>query len=48
MIGILNKRTKDFYNKQNIDLPNKDFWVLDIPEEYKPFNYEKIEDGCYW
>jgi len=48
MVGILNKRTKYYYIKHNIEIPNKEYWILDIPEEYKPNDYQKIEDGCYW
>jgi hypothetical protein len=48
IVGILNKRTKDYYNKHNIKLPQKEYWILDIPDEYKPKDYEKIEGGCYW
>lgn len=48
MFGILNKRKKFYLNNDNKDLTNKEFWILDIPEEYKPHDYEKIENGCYW
>jgi hypothetical protein len=34
-------------NKFN-NFENKEYWVTTIPDEYKPPNYEKIEDGCYW
>jgi len=48
--GIANKRTKDKstkdLNKNNFS--NSEFWILDIPEEYKPIDYMKIENGCYW
>ena len=43
--GIANKRTKD-WNKNNFI--NSEYWILDIPEEYKPDDYMKIENGCYW
>lgn len=46
--GILNKRTIDYYNKNNIDIKNKEYWITEIPDEYKPNGYEKIEGGCYW
>ena len=42
MFGILNKRFTHF-NK----IPNEEYWIK-VPEEYKPKDYQKIEDGCYW
>ena len=45
--GILSVRTKNFYNNNNIEIPNKEYWIS-VPEEYKPTDYEKIEEGCYW
>jgi hypothetical protein len=33
--------------KNNIDV-NYEFWITEIPEEYKPKDYIKIEYGCYW
>lgn len=44
--GILNNRNKNF-NKGK-EIPNKEYWILDIPEEYKPDGYKTLEDGCYW
>ena len=46
--GILNGRTKEYYKKNNIELNNKDCWILEIDNEYKPEGYMKIENGCYW
>jgi hypothetical protein len=46
--GVLNSRTNDYYIKNNIELKNKEYWIVNIPDEYKPKNYEKIENGCYW
>ena len=43
--GIASKRFYDF-NKGNIE--NKEYWIIDIPDEYKPNDYKKIENGCYW
>lgn len=43
--GILNRRNK-LWNK--MPTTNQEYWVIDIPEEYKPADYKKIEDGCYW
>lgn len=42
--GIMNKREIDKF--QNFE--NKEYWITDIPNEYKPINFEKIENGCYW
>ena len=36
--GIKSNRNKNEYNE---------YWIS-IPEKYKPINYKKIEDGCYW
>jgi hypothetical protein len=44
--GILNNRHKNF-NKCK-EIPNKEYWILDIPEQYKPDGYKTLEDGCYW
>jgi predicted protein tyrosine phosphatase len=41
-------RTKNFNKEHNIEIKNKDYWILNIPDEYKPDNYMMIEDGCYW
>lgn len=42
--GIMCKRDiNKFYNFEN-----KECWITNIPDEYKPFDYEKIENGCYW
>jgi len=27
---------------------NSQYWILNIPDEYKPKNYMRIENGCYW
>jgi len=51
MFGILNTREKETMARNRIDinkLPNKHCWILNIPDEYKPLNYKKIENGCYW
>lgn len=44
--GILSKRTKLMHNAASI-IENKKYWI-NIPKEYKPNGYMKIEDGCYW
>lgn len=46
--GILNTRTKLDYTNRNLQIKNKEYWILTIPDEYKPKDYMKIEDGCYW
>ena len=43
--GVLNNREK---SKMNLNVINKNLWIVDIPNEYKPIDYEKIENGCYW
>lgn len=47
--GILNDRNKKRIQAgRSSELTNKEYWILDIPEEYKPEDYMKIENGCYW
>lgn len=46
--GILNSRHRRRLFKDRKKLANKEYWILNIPEEYKPEDYLKIEDGCYW
>jgi hypothetical protein len=46
--GILNGRQKKWYKRDNIELKNEEYWIVNIPEEYKPNDYMKIENGCYW
>jgi hypothetical protein len=47
LFGILSSREKK--KKKNIESYNiNEYWITEIPEEYKPENYKKIEDGCYW
>jgi hypothetical protein len=43
MFGILSTREKNANTSQV-----NEFWITEIPDEYKPKDYEKIEDGCYW
>ena len=43
IFGILSSREKKCSN-----LPVNEYWITEIPEEYKPPNYKMIEDGCYW
>ena len=51
LFGILNTREKQTMARSKINihnLPNKECWIMNIPDEYKPANYKMIEDGCYW
>lgn len=43
LFGICSKR-----NPYHDNLPNRDLWIKEIPEEYKPKDYMKIENGTYW
>lgn len=46
--GILNGRTKEWFQNNNIEIQHKEYWITTIPDEYKPDGYMKIENGCYW
>lgn len=48
IFGVLNGRTRNYYKENNIEIQNKECWILEIPNEYKPNDYMKIENGCYW
>jgi hypothetical protein len=48
IFGILNTRMKQHNPNILNELVNKECWIMDIPDEYKPHNYMKIEGGCYW
>lgn len=43
LFGIKHKRFLD----SNPNFVYNEHWI-DVPEELKPDNYKKIEDGCYW
>jgi hypothetical protein len=43
MFGILNNREK-IHTKYETN----EYWITEIPEEYRPPNYNMIENGCYW
>ena len=43
LFGIKHKRFLDL----NPNFVYNEHWI-DVPEELKPDNYKKIEDGCYW
>jgi hypothetical protein len=46
LFGIVGKRhtwaIKDLFND------NTEHLIIGVPDMYKPENYNKIEDGCYW
>lgn len=46
--GILSQRRKEKFAKENVVVENEDLYISKIPEEYKPKDYHKIENGCYW
>ena len=43
--GILNERER---TKNKIKIQHEEFWITKIPDKYKPKDYMKIENGCYW
>ncbi len=47
IFGILNKRTREYYDANNINY-DPQYWITEIPDKYKPVDYMKIENGCYW
>jgi hypothetical protein len=55
--GISNNRIKNsqdaeywqkFLGDNYIKEETKQYWITEIPDNYKPDNYKLIEDGCYW
>lgn len=46
LFGILGERERNVGMGQHV--PTNEFWVLDIPLEYRPTNYKAVENGCYW
>jgi hypothetical protein len=48
IFGILNGRNRQFTLKNVNKLENKEYWITKIPDKYKPKDYMKIENGCYW
>ena len=46
LFGIMSAREKT--SGMGKDIPLNEYWILDIPEKYKPVNYKEIEGGCYW
>ena len=43
LFGIKNER-----NNEHSDLNAHNYWITEIPDDYKPPNYKLIENGCYW
>jgi hypothetical protein len=43
LFGILTTRERES-NK----IVTNEFWITEIPDEYKPPNYKMVENGCYW
>ena len=35
-------------NEYNRNENNKEFWINDIPIEYKPIGHDLIDGSCYW
>jgi hypothetical protein len=48
IMGILNNRSKKWNTKSSTKLDNEEYWITEIPDEYKPEGFQKIEGGCYW
>lgn len=48
IFGILNGRCRQFNLKSGKKIENEEYYITTIPDEYKPNDYMKIEDGCYW
>ena len=46
LFGILSSREKNVGMGKDVEL--NEYWILDIPEKYRPANFKDIEDGCYW
>lgn len=46
LFGVLS--TRERIHGMGKDIETNEFWVLTIPDKYKPSNYKEIEDGCYW
>jgi len=43
LFGILSSREKN-----HGAIKYNEYWITEIPNEYKPHNYKLIENGCYW
>ena len=40
--------TPTYYYYVLYQAENEEYYITTIPDEYKPNDYMKIEDGCYW
>ena len=43
LFGIISSR-----EKTHGKIKYNEYWITDIPVEYRPNNYKLIENGCYW
>jgi hypothetical protein len=43
LFGIISSR-----EKEHGKIKYNDYWISEIPVEYRPNNYKLIENGCYW
>ena len=43
LFGIISSR-----EKEHGKIKYNEYWISDIPIEYRPVNYKLIENGCYW
>jgi hypothetical protein len=43
LFGIISSR-----EKEHGKIKYNEYWISDIPTEYRPANYKLIENGCYW
>jgi hypothetical protein len=43
LFGIISSR-----EKEHGKIKYNEYWISDIPIEYRPMNYKLIENGCYW
>ncbi len=44
IFGIVNTRMKQHNPNILNELVNKEYWIMDIPNEYKPDNYMKMKE----
>lgn len=45
IFGVLNSRELISWGFKP---ENPELWIMNIPNEYKPDGFQKIENGCYW
>lgn len=46
LFGIFSSREKNL--GMGKDVQTNEFFILTIPDKYKPSNFKEIENGCYW